>query len=206
MTPSGTIVTTAPAAEPVTVEELKTHLRQDLADDDAYLEQLIVAARRFVEGWCQGHAFVQRGLETRFDCFPAAGRPLVLPVSPVISISSITYIDAAGAEQTWSTANYQTDTVSRLARVKPAYNKTWPITRRGDLGAVRVAYEAGYAPDDGSPTDYGANVPAEAKHVIKMVAGHWYDHPEAVTIGTVSHPIQIAVEHLLWQLRAPVVP
>jgi len=40
---------TAPAVEPVSLSEAKTHCRVDTSDDDAYIGSLITVAREYLE-------------------------------------------------------------------------------------------------------------------------------------------------------------
>lgn len=194
-----TTVTVEPPAEPVTLTEAKAHLRVDISDDDDLIAAQIMAARHYVEQWT-GRKLVEQTLETRLDCFPIA-RPITLPCGPVRSITSVDYIDADGALQTWAPSQYQADTVSLLARIKPAYGKTYPVTRVGDLGAVRITYVAGYAPSSDSPTDYAENVPPLAKSAIKLLLTALYENRSPVVVGSISKALEFSLESLLWTLR-----
>ena len=210
-----TTIITDPAAEPVTLAELKDHLRIEVADEDDFLDALITAAREWVEGWT-GRAFVTRTLETRLDRFPvafdpvsldyiapgqAAPKTIDLPVGPVRSVTSITYIAGDGTLTTWASSGYQVDTVSPIARIAPAFGSYYPATRHGDFGAVRILYEAGYAPGDGSPADYAENVPKRVKQAIKLLAGHWEANRTAVLTGTISKEVEFSLASILWSLR-----
>jgi hypothetical protein len=58
---------------------------------------------------------------------------------------------------------------------------------------VQITYLAGYGG--------AANVPAPAKHAIKMLVGHWYANRESVLIGSISKELEFAVTALLSPLR-----
>jgi len=57
---------TPPAIEPVTLEELKDHLRIDSADEDAVLTGLLAAAREWCEGF-QNRAYITQTLQLWLD-------------------------------------------------------------------------------------------------------------------------------------------
>jgi uncharacterized phiE125 gp8 family phage protein len=192
-----TITTTEPAVEPVSLAQMKLHLRVDITEDDDLITALITAARRYCESFT-GQRIIEQSLETRFEQFPHGGRPIVLPYGPTISIDAVKYIDEAAAEQTWPAAQYQTDLISKRARIRPAYNVPWPITFYDQMHAVRIEWKAGYA---GQPSDPASAVPAEFGQAIKLLVGHWYEARTPVVIGSISKSLEFALESLLWSLR-----
>lgn len=175
---------TAPSSEPVTVAELKEHLRIDTSDDDTYLGLLIKAARQSIESE-QNRAMISQVWRYKCEYFPCEFQ--LLP-SPVTAITSITYIDLDGDTQTLSASVYQTDLTGVVGRVRLAYNQTWPNVRGGDYGGVTVNFTAGAA--------NAAAVDETDKHCIKLLCGHWYESREAV--GDQAMPeIPLAFQHLL---------
>ncbi len=141
----GYVVTSAPAAEPLSPTEAKAHLRVDTSDDDTLIGSLITAARVMVENYLD-QKLVTQTLTEYFDAFPLNG-VIELGFWPVQSITSIGYTDTDGTAQTWAGANYQTDIYGDFdkgpARIIPAYSESYPSTR-DNLNAVNVVYVAGY--------------------------------------------------------------
>ena len=135
-------VVTGPAAEPVYLDAAKDHLRVTGTDDDTLIGNLIRAARQFCEAY-QGRSFVAKTYEMAFDDgFPEIIYP---PFGPLISVSSVKYVDTAAAVQTVSTSVYTIDSYAEPPRVFEAYNQVWPSGVRGVENAVKVTYSAGYA-------------------------------------------------------------
>ena len=183
---------TGPAVEPLTVAEAKLHLRVDISDDDAYIGTLITAAREWVE------AYLDRTLITTQLILRAAEFPteeLELPRPPLVASGTatavvITYTLADTTTATLSTALYRVDRTSTPGNVAPIINGTWPSDVIEDANAVAVTYWAGYGPTS-------ASVPATIRHACLMLIGHWYERRSAVLTGTISKPLEFAVESLL---------
>lgn len=133
-------VVTPPASEPVTIAEAKAQLNIGASDDshDAELAALIAASR---EEWERdtSAALITRTLEHRLPRFLGI---VTLTVRPVVSISSVKYIDTAGAEQTVSAADYYLD--DDQLWFKNAF--VFPTTEERSE-AVRITYVAGYGAD-----------------------------------------------------------
>jgi len=184
---------TGPVNEPVTLDEVKAHCRVSSDDDDGLLDGYRVAAREFVESFT-GRALLPQTWDLKLDAFPCDA--LELPMPPVTSVTSITYVDTAGATQTWSSANYRTDLpsgpTSASARITPVYGVSWPSTQ-DVTNAVTVRFVAGYASD--------ASVPWAIKSALLLLVGHWYAHREAVSVGNVVASMPFAVESLLWPYK-----
>jgi uncharacterized phiE125 gp8 family phage protein len=179
-----------PPVEPLTLAEVKAYRRVDFDDDDALLLSLITAARKHVENFC-GISLVTQTRETLYDYFPLY---IQLDYGPIQSIASVDYIGTDGV----STA--LTDYTSDLTRwrLAPSYNGYWP-TVRTVYGGVTVRYVAGFAPLEGSPTDYTGNIPADIKAAMQLLIGNWYENREATITGAVNQ----AIEHAVTALLAP---
>lgn len=158
----------APKEEPLTLGEIKTHLRidADLTEDDADLTVAIAVAREHIER--------TRGLALVTQKWTAWGNSfyehcIELRKRPIVSIDSVKYLDSNGVLQTLSPTLYQVDTKSFVPRVMPAYGQCWP-TGRLDLNAVQIDCTFGYGP--------AAKVPDSIKWAIRLLVGHWYENRE----------------------------
>lgn len=178
---------TAPSAVPLTVPTLRSWVRQDLAEDDVLLAELIQDATDFLEGPNGiGLAFLSQQWEYHLDAFPEV---ICIPLGPVISVDSITYIDSAGTEQTVAAADYKVDTVRNPARIEPAFGQAWP-TPREEINAVKVTFTAGHS-----------NLPGDVKRAIAMLVAHWYQHREAVIVGDSAAEVPMAVQTIIDKYR-----
>lgn len=133
-------------AEPLELTEVLRQLKQDGVADET--EELLItshlsAARGVAEidsGANMPYHWV--GLATTFelvlDDFPCDA--IRLTRAPLISVTSITYLDTAGATQTVAAADYIVDKPNN--RIRLAYNESWPSSR-GAPDSVTVRYVAG---------------------------------------------------------------
>lgn len=135
-------------AEPVTAAEVKTLIGLDGTDHDTRIALLIPALRQQAEQ-ITGRSFAVNTWQTRLDAFPAEIR-LLWP--PIVSVTSIAYIDDAGLAQTLPTSAYSADSHSEPAWVLPAADTDWPSTY-DTANAVTIDYTAGE----------GASAPEEVK-------------------------------------------
>ncbi|HYH39911.1 MAG TPA: head-tail connector protein [Azospirillum sp.] len=194
-----TLVSAAPAY-PVTLAEAKAHLRLDTSDDDALVDALIAAATAHLDGrdgWL-GRALVQQTWDLKLHRFPGV---IDVPLPPLQSVTSITYLDSNNVSQTLATSKYQVDGNGQWrARIKPAYGETWPSTYDA-WNAVTVRFVAGYEPGSGSPTDYAENVPQPIKHALLLLISHWYENRAPVNIGNIVSALPMTVDALLAPYR-----
>jgi uncharacterized phiE125 gp8 family phage protein len=137
---------TAPAAEPVSLADVKLHLRVDSTAEDDLIAGLITAARDYLEAFTR-RAIPRQTWDWKLDAFPC-GSEFYLPKAPCASVTSITYIDTDGTSQTLATSVYDTDLptgpMARAGRVFLKYQQVWPQTR-SIPNAVTVRFVAGYA-------------------------------------------------------------
>jgi uncharacterized phiE125 gp8 family phage protein len=161
----GTNINTAPALEPVTLEQIKEFVQVNHSDDDNLLQIKGQAAREICERFTR-RRFIDTILDLILDAFPLGEQPIDGLASPLSAVGSITYTDADGDAQTWNSANYIADTSSDPGRIAPAFGIAYPATRKIQ-NAATVTYTAGYGTD---PTD----VPAAIREAILILAKMLY--------------------------------
>mgnify|MGYP003649325872 CR=1 FL=1 len=159
--------TAAPSLEPVTLAEVKTHLRVDHTDEDDYIAALISAAIEQLEGHVGilgGRALVNQSWRQDFGGFAA---DLRLSLSPLVSVTSVTYYDADNAQQTLAASVYQAFDDALGPYLATAPGESWP-SAYGRVDAVSVTFVAGYGAT-------AASVPAPIRAAIMLAVGNWYD-------------------------------
>lgn len=185
------VVTSAPAATPVSATEAKAHSRIDTSDDDTLVATLVEAATARAEAHT-GLAFITQTLALHLDEWPCDGL-IVVPRAPLVSVSSIVYRATDGTLTTLDSAAYQVVTASKPGRIAPAYGYQWP-TLRGTLDDVVVTFVAGYGAA-------GSSVPADIRAAILLMFGELYDNREGFVTGTIATPLPMAAENLLGRHR-----
>lgn len=179
----GLTLVTAPTREPLTLPEAKLLMRVEETADDDLVKSLIPAARQHIEDFT-GRALVTQTWEWKADSW----RDVIgvrCPMPPWRSVVSITYIDSAGATQTWAQTEYQVDLDPNGARIALAYGKTLPSLRGGDLNAVTVRFVAGY----GDPE----SVPEPIRHAMALLISHWYHERRPVGVAQLAEmPFQVS--------------
>lgn len=186
----------APLGEPLTLTEVKSHLRVDHTEDDALIAIYIQAAREFCDGpgGFLGRALVQQTWRLSLDGFPDA--EIRIPLPPLKSISAIRYDDTSGDEQIVSSLNFYVDAASEPGWVVPVSGVAWPTTLEG-VNTVRVDFIAGYDPGTNSPIDYGLNIPFNIKAAMLLMIGNMYANREDNVVGVISTRLPNGAEYLL---------
>lgn len=192
----GLSLVTASTSEPVSLAEVKAHMRVSGSDEDGLIAGYLIAARAYAQTYTR-RAFAAQTWDESFDydwprdyCF----RPrIVLAMQPVASITSVTYVPDTGGSATLTSGTHYVSKLGddQVAVIEPAYDVTWPSVRR-QLSAVTVRYVAGYA-----------RLPEEIRQAILLLAEHSYENREAVVIGQAPSELPIGVEALLSPYRLP---
>ncbi len=187
-----TKVITAPTYEPISVADVAEYLRvDDLAADQDLLENLITAARQYLEQ----HLNRPLATQTLEEALTGWANPIVLD-SSLQSVTSIKYLDVNGAEQTLASNQYLVDTYAEPAQITPAYNVTYPELY--DVpNNVKVRYVAGYT-SGGSPDTNP--LPKPIRFAMMLVIGDLYANREAAVTGT-TYTVNPTVQNLLQFYR-----
>lgn len=163
------VVDSPASSEPITLEQAKAHLRVVNPDEDDYISGLITAARQMAEGRLN-RTLVRRELTARFAS--SDGR-FYLSKPPIVSVESVTYLDADDVEQTVAPTGYRLQTSNELPRLFATSGAEWPgLLPEG--GEFQVEYTAGYAPGE---------VPRPITQWMLLVIGALYAHRESMTAG-----------------------
>lgn len=196
-------IVTGPVAEPVTLAEAKAHCRVEHSSDDTLISSLIVAAREYVETETRRALCTQTWDLTIHRAWPSYWDAechewrigIELPRPPLVSVTSITYVDTAGDSQTLAADQYQvvkTGGQTLAGLIVPAYSVTWPSIR--DVhDAISVRFVAGYG--------NAAAVPQRIKQAMLLLIGHLYENREAVITGTITAELAKSIDDLLFPLR-----
>ena len=162
--------TAAPSADPVTLAEAKDHLQLLGNDEDAVVLSMIKAATSYLDGpsGALGRALITQTWSLSVD--RPCDNVIRLPLSPVQSISAISYYDTDDNSQNLDVADFRFYKSEDWAYIEPKSGVSWPTTiSRRD--AITVTFVAGY----GSPLV----LPQLLKQAVLLLVRHWYDNRSA---------------------------
>jgi uncharacterized phiE125 gp8 family phage protein len=193
---AGLTLVTAPTVDPVTLEEVKNHLRATDTTEDGLIAAYVKAATQHVENLI-GRALIERAYDLKFDgSWPTdrfGAQRIQLDMPPLMAVDSISYVDTAGATQSLLSSDWQESEYLGVGVIVPTYGTTWPDTRN-QPDAVIVSYRAGYGAT-------ALAVPDAIRQAILLLVGHWHANREAVAVGNAVNTVPFAVDALLSPYR-----
>jgi uncharacterized phiE125 gp8 family phage protein len=187
-----TLTDNGAATAVISRSEAKAHCRVYHTEDDAYIDTLILSATQVIEAETR-RAFITRAFTLSLTEFPAG--ILSLPRSPLVSVTSITYKDEAGATQTLSSSAYLAFAINGVGRVQLKGSQTWPSVYAEGGMVVDVNFTAGYSAS-------AASVPVALKHAVMLQAAHMYENRGSVNIGNIVNEIPMTVQRLIVQYHS----
>ena len=170
-------------SEPVTLDELKHHLRLSTADtsEDTLLSGMIVVARSMAENYTK-RQFLPAQWRLALESFPGATGIIELPRPPLSTLAcgtaatgiTVTYIKdttIVNDATTVPATAFAIDMDSEPGRIYPYYDNEWPscVTDQ-KKDAVQITYISGYA-----------TVADAIKVWIMMKAGDLYENRGALS-------------------------
>ncbi len=184
------VLNLAPATEPISVADLKAHLRIDSTADNAALASMITTARLQIEATLALALITQHWTWT-FDRWPKRAS-IELPISPVQSILSFTVLRGDGLMTVPASATILDGNGIAARLITKA---GWPEPSVAAQG-IEIKLAAGFGPT-------AADVPAQLRHTVLLLAAHWYGHRETSGICTARAPTPESIEHLIAPYRRP---
>ena len=210
-----TVQTSAPACEPITLDEAKSHLRIETSDEDALIQSLILTSRLHIEV-ALGIALITQQWSCFFDRWPAAlsarNTPMqpvgavysvpdstarhyaltdvmALPLSPIKSVDAVRVYAQDGTFVTLPLNGFTFDLISRNPRVIRNQETTTPTPGRR-LNGIEIAVTCGFG---AQPSD----IPAPIRQALLLLVAHWYEHRDPGEIGTPEARVPAAISSLL---------
>lgn len=158
-------VITPPTVEPITIDELRMHVRKDGTDEDALLLAYLSAAREHAEQFI-GVAIAPQTVEVALDYFPGGGIELPGGVIDDQEPIVVSYVDENGDAQVVSPTSFALDSYSTPNWLLPAYGESWPASY-SVANAVRVRYVVG-----------GQPLSPSIRAALLLFVGHLYENRE----------------------------
>lgn len=185
------------AAPLLTLAEAKQQLRVDDGDVDEndLIAEYVSAASAWLDGYqgVLGLALRQQTWRIKLQDWCS---PIRLPISPVRSISSISYFDNLNVERTAADTNYslQEDALS------PYVSWIWQFN-----------FPSLYERDDAVAIDFVAGLEANhpkikvAKQLLRLLVANSYENREPINVGHIVNELPMAAQSLIRSLKRPLV-
>lgn len=193
---------TEPIVEPVTLAEVKAHMRITHADEDDLLSSFIVSARVYTEQYLS-RSLVSQTWDFFYDLFPqSCYEAMEIPLPPLKSVTTIKYYDGDEVEQTWDNTKYTVDTSSLPPIAYPNLGESYPSTRYFRK-SVTIRAVTGYADSGASPVDLADNIPSSIKTAISMLVAHMNENREIAMVGISVNETPMSYQTILapYKLR-----
>jgi len=185
------VLTSAPAVEPVSLDDAKAHLRIDGDGEDAIVATLVTVSRTHVER-SLGRALITQGWQLVLDGWPVSPW-LALPIMPVQAVGAITTYASDDAPTVFASDHYTLDAHSQPARLVLRGAQSWPVPGRRANG-IEITLTAGYG-------DAAEDVPAPLRQALLLLIAHWYERREPVVLDAAAADVPATVAGLIAPYR-----
>jgi uncharacterized phiE125 gp8 family phage protein len=168
----------------ISVADLKTFCRVDGSSEDTLISSMRDAAIEYVESACNVRIgdVTAEGYLDKFE-------PARFPTGPVVSISSVEYLNQSNVLTTLPTNQYYYEIDGSGGRIN-WYN--YPSLYSYALNRVKINFTVGYTE---------ADVPEAILHAIRIFVAHMYENRQAVVVGKTANAVPYSVDSLLSKYR-----
>lgn len=179
---------TAPATEPLTLTEVKVHLRVTGSSEDDYITALIVVARNTVEAQTY-RPLVTQTWRLDLDYSELTLAVINLNKAPLQTLSFVKYYNSDNTLTTLDTTEYDYSVDGNPARVKLI---TVP-TCYDKFGTLQIQFVCGYGA--------AAAVPTALKQAMLIIIGNMYENRQDVITGSTASELPKASQYLMEPYR-----
>lgn len=173
------LLLTAPAEEPLSLDEARTFLRVEHGDDDELIAALIAGARIHVEAQTR-RALITQSWRIMADNWPEDGRIAVRP-APLQALTAARVYDSDGNAQAVDLQAFVPDKAASVLAFAP-----WALPSPGRLAAgIELDLTVGYG-------DTALAVPEPLRQAVRLLVAHWYENRGLIGTGAAVLPAGIA--------------
>jgi uncharacterized phiE125 gp8 family phage protein len=129
------------------------------------------------------------------EVYNGSSYEIALPRSPLVSVTSVQYVDTAGNTQTLSAStDYTVKSYNGIGRIQLLDGKSWPSLVGGGAGVVTVVYVAGHGSS-------ATAIPIALKHAILMQCSTLYDYRATLSPGQ-QYEVPGTIKALIAQYKS----
>ncbi|MCB9949579.1 MAG: phage head-tail connector protein [Planctomycetaceae bacterium] len=168
---------------PMTLANMKEHLRITHSSEDDYITDLMWSAYQWIEEEAQITMSTTEYV-LLLDDFPLG--KIFLPKPPLVSIDSVTYYDSDNNSQSLveNTDFYLISPSKQKAFLLPVSTSGWPVTyERPD--AISIAFTC------------GADSLNLELQLMRLLVGGMYENREAEVSGTITSSLKLGIDRLM---------
>ena len=181
------VLTSGPGTEPVSLAEVKAHLRLDGTAEDALLASLILTSRLHIES-ALGLALISHDWSLKIDAWPS-DRVVIAPIRPLQEVTAIRVTGRGNSISELPLRECSHRSGTSFPRIVLAGPVALPQPGSA-VNSIEIAFRAGFG-------DTPSSVPAPIRHALLLLVSHWYEHRDPIEIGTAEARIPAAVSALL---------
>jgi uncharacterized phiE125 gp8 family phage protein len=158
-------ITSGPAVEPVTTDEVKLFARIDGSEEDSLISSFITAVRGAIEQYTW-RALIEQSWRMSIDWWP--GIEVELPRAPLLSVDGVYTVDEEDTRTEYDADNYYVMTVAEPGKLVIKDGATPPTNEDRQVGGFQIDFTCGYG-------SVATLVPEQLKLAIKMWATVVYE-------------------------------
>jgi uncharacterized phiE125 gp8 family phage protein len=164
------LLLTAPAVEPLSLDEARSFLRVEHYDDDDTIAALVAGARLHVEAQTR-RALIAQGWRLSLDRWPDDGRLAVRP-APLRALTAARVYDEGGTAHAIDAQAFVLDLANSALAFAP-----WALPVPGrSVAGIEIDVVCGYG-------EAANDVPEPLRQAIRLLAAHWYENRGVVAPG-----------------------